>query len=107
VWRCTSSAWVASSQTTLSSAERDADIQDLLELLPGCIEYHRTAQGLPKPHRITRPAHERIVCRSHNRGYREHCADLYRRSIQCQFQISKLRALAFIILGIILCSLVR
>jgi hypothetical protein len=45
------SAWVASSQTTSSAAERESDIRDLLELLPGCIEYHRTAQWLPKPDR--------------------------------------------------------
>jgi hypothetical protein len=45
------SAWVASSQTASSTAEREADINELLELLPGCIEYHRTARWLPKPHR--------------------------------------------------------
>jgi hypothetical protein len=45
------SAWVASSQKNSSSAEREADLNDLLELLPGCIEYHRTARWLPNPHR--------------------------------------------------------
>jgi hypothetical protein len=45
------SAWVASSQTTSSSAEREADINDLLEILPPLIEYHRMARWLPKPHR--------------------------------------------------------
>jgi hypothetical protein len=45
------SAWVASSQKNSSTAEREADVNDLLELLPGCIEYHRTARWLPNPHR--------------------------------------------------------
>jgi hypothetical protein len=45
------SAWVASSQMHSSSADREADISDLLELLPGFIEYHRTARWLPNPHR--------------------------------------------------------
>ena len=44
-------AWVASSQATSSTAEREADIKDLLELLPECIEYHRAARWLPDPHR--------------------------------------------------------
>ena len=44
-------AWVASSQTKSSTAEREADIGDLTELLPSFIEYHRTAQWLPNPHR--------------------------------------------------------
>jgi hypothetical protein len=45
------SAWVASSQATSSAAERESDIRDLLELLSGCIEYHRTARWLPDPDR--------------------------------------------------------
>ena len=44
-------AWVASSQATSSTREREADIKDLLELLPECIEYHRIARWLPDPHR--------------------------------------------------------
>jgi hypothetical protein len=44
-------AWVASSQMTSSAAERAADLEELLELLPSCIEYHRTARWLPNPQR--------------------------------------------------------
>jgi hypothetical protein len=45
-------AWVASSQATSSTAEREADIKDLLELLPECIAYHRIVRWLPDPHRM-------------------------------------------------------
>ena len=47
-------AWVASSQIRSSAqpAERHADVEELEELLPSFIEYHRTAQWLPNPHRI-------------------------------------------------------
>jgi len=34
-----------------SAAERESDMRDLLELLPGCIEDHRTARWLPDPDR--------------------------------------------------------
>jgi hypothetical protein len=44
-------AWVASSQTNSTSAEREADVDDLEEALPSYIEYHRLAKWLPDPHR--------------------------------------------------------
>src|SRR5262245_8381325 len=44
-------AWVASSQTKSSAVEREADIEELGELLPSYIEYHRSAKWLPNPHR--------------------------------------------------------
>jgi hypothetical protein len=44
-------AGVASSQTMSSAAEREADIEELEELLPSYIEYHRAAKWLPDPHR--------------------------------------------------------
>ncbi len=44
-------AWVASSQTKSSAAERDEEIFELVELLPSYIEYHRSAGWLPDPRR--------------------------------------------------------
>jgi len=44
-------AWVASSQTKSTAAEREADLEELEELLPSYIEYHRAAKWLPDPHR--------------------------------------------------------
>jgi len=44
-------AWVASSQAKSTTAEREADIEELEELLPLYIEYHRAAKWLPDPHR--------------------------------------------------------
>jgi hypothetical protein len=44
-------AWVASSQAKSTTAEREADIEELDELLPLYIEYHRAAKWLPDPHR--------------------------------------------------------
>jgi hypothetical protein len=44
-------AWVASSQAKSSSAEREADMEELENLLPSYVEYHRRAKWLPDPHR--------------------------------------------------------
>ena len=44
-------AWVASSQAHSPAGERDEEVEELLEILPSYIEYHRTAGWLPKPHR--------------------------------------------------------
>ena len=44
-------AWVASSQTHSPTAERAEEVDELLEILPSYIEYHRTAGWLPEPHR--------------------------------------------------------
>jgi hypothetical protein len=44
-------AWVASSQTHSPASEREEEVDDLLEILPSYIEYHRTAGWLPEPHR--------------------------------------------------------
>jgi hypothetical protein len=44
-------AWVASSQTRSTGAEREADIEELEELLSSYIEYHRAANWLPDPQR--------------------------------------------------------
>ena len=44
-------AWVASSQTHSSTGEREEEVDELLEILPSYIEYHRTAGWLPEPHR--------------------------------------------------------
>jgi hypothetical protein len=44
-------AWVASSQATSSVAEREEEIEELVEILPSYIEYHRKAGWLPEPHR--------------------------------------------------------
>jgi hypothetical protein len=44
-------AWVASSQAKSTTAEREADIEELEELLPLYIDYHRAAKWLPDPHR--------------------------------------------------------
>ena len=45
-------AWVASSQTQSTVAERDADLEELKELLSSFIDYHRAAKWLPDPYRI-------------------------------------------------------
>jgi len=45
-------AWVASSQTKSTAAERDADVEELQGLLSSFIDYHRVAKWLPDPHRI-------------------------------------------------------
>jgi hypothetical protein len=45
-------AWVASSQTKSTVAERESDLEELEELLPSYIEYHRSAKWLPDPHRM-------------------------------------------------------
>jgi hypothetical protein len=44
-------AWVASSQTHSPAGEREEEVDELLEILPSYIEYHRTARWLPEPHR--------------------------------------------------------
>jgi hypothetical protein len=44
-------AWVASSQTKSNAAEREAEIEELEEVLPSYIEYHRSAKWLPDPQR--------------------------------------------------------
>ena len=44
-------AWVASSQSKSTAAERDADIEELEQVLSSYIEYHRSAKWLPDPHR--------------------------------------------------------
>jgi hypothetical protein len=44
-------AWVALSQAKSTAAEREADIEELEELLPSYIEHHRAAKWLPDPHR--------------------------------------------------------
>ena len=43
-------AWVASSQTHSPTGTRE-EVEELLEILPSYIEYHRTAGWLPEPHR--------------------------------------------------------
>ena len=44
-------AWVASSQVHSPTGERAEEVDELLEILPSYIEYHRTAGWLPEPHR--------------------------------------------------------
>ena len=44
-------AWVASSQTHTPAIERAEEVEELLDVLPSYIEYHRTAGWLPEPHR--------------------------------------------------------
>ncbi len=44
-------AWVASSQTKSTTAELEADIEELEQALPAYVEYHRVAKWLPDPHR--------------------------------------------------------
>jgi hypothetical protein len=44
-------AWVASSQTHTPAVEREEEIEELLDVLPSYIEYHRTAGWLPDPRR--------------------------------------------------------
>jgi len=45
-------AWLASSQSKSTAAERDADLEELKELLSSFIDYHRAAKWLPDPYRI-------------------------------------------------------
>jgi hypothetical protein len=45
-------AWVASSQTKSTAAERDADVEEHEGLLSSFIDYHRAVKWLPDPHRI-------------------------------------------------------
>ena len=45
-------AWVASSQTKSTTAERDADVEELKGLLSSFIDYHCAAKWLPDPYRI-------------------------------------------------------
>jgi hypothetical protein len=42
-------AWVASSQTKSTAAEREADIEGPEKALPSFIEYHRSEKWLPDP----------------------------------------------------------
>jgi hypothetical protein len=44
-------AWVASSQTHSAFGARAEEVEELLNVLPSYIEYHRTAGWLPEPHR--------------------------------------------------------
>ena len=44
-------AWVASSQTHSRTDDREEEVDELIEVLPSYIEYHRTAGWLPHPHR--------------------------------------------------------
>ncbi len=44
-------AWVASSQTHSPVVDREEEIEELAEILPSYIEYHRTAGWLPDPRR--------------------------------------------------------
>ena len=44
-------AWVASNQTKSSASQREEEVEELVEMLPWFIEYHRTAGWLPDPHR--------------------------------------------------------
>jgi len=44
-------AWVASSQTHSPVDEREEEIEELAEILPSYIEYHRSAGWLPDPRR--------------------------------------------------------
>jgi hypothetical protein len=44
-------AWVASSQVHSPTIERAEEIEELLDVLPSYIEYHRSAGWLPEPHR--------------------------------------------------------
>jgi hypothetical protein len=43
--------WVASSQTKSSASQCEEEVEELVEMLPWYIEYHRTAGWLPEPHR--------------------------------------------------------
>jgi len=43
-------AWIASSQSKMTTAERDADVEELERLLPSFIEYHRNSKWLLDPH---------------------------------------------------------
>ena len=44
-------AWVASSQTHSPVVEREEEIEELLNVLPSYVEFHRTVGWLPEPHR--------------------------------------------------------
>ena len=43
-------AWVASSQTQSPFGERAEEVEELLDVFPSYIEYHRSAGWLPEPH---------------------------------------------------------
>jgi len=45
-------AWLTSSQSKSTAAERDADVEELKEVLSSFIDYHRAAKWLPDPYRI-------------------------------------------------------
>jgi len=45
-------AWVASSQSKSTAAERDADVEELKGVLSSFIDYHRAAKWLPDPYRM-------------------------------------------------------
>ena len=44
-------AWVASSQTHSPVVDREEEVEELLNVLPSYVEYHRTAGWLPEPRR--------------------------------------------------------
>jgi hypothetical protein len=44
-------AWVASSQAHSAVIEREEEIEELLNVLPSYVEFHRTVGWLPEPHR--------------------------------------------------------
>jgi hypothetical protein len=44
-------AWVASSQAHSVTGEGDEEVDELLDVLPSYMEYHRTVGWLPEPHR--------------------------------------------------------
>ena len=44
-------AWVASSQTHSPIVEREEEVEELLNVLPSYIEFHRKAGWLPDPRR--------------------------------------------------------
>ena len=44
-------AWVASSQTNTPVSEREDEIEELVEIIPSYVDYHRTAGWLPDPQR--------------------------------------------------------
>jgi hypothetical protein len=44
-------AWVASSQMHSPTCEREEEVEEVLDVQPSYVEYHRTAGWLPEPHR--------------------------------------------------------